>query len=212
MGLANLLYRCPRCGADPVAGEKDRVGCPSCGRTFERGGKGLEILETERGGRPVSVPAWRLTEAIRRLGGPLTRATTSAGAIRDAAQVRFRRALAEEPVHFSGRLLGFSETRSEEAEGELEVTGRSVSLVSGEGREVWDLLDLLALQTSSSSVQISTRDGGVVQFKFLADSSRRWEDLLKVLVARAWREAGRGEIVEFQPRIVTSGRPTGRAS
>ncbi len=211
MGLANLLYRCPRCGADPVEGDKDRVRCPACRRSFQRGQNGLEILESEVGGTPVSVPAWSLTDAIRRLGGPLTRATTPDGSVRDSAQVRFRRSLTEEPVYFHGRLLGFSETRSDEEEGELEVTDGRVSLVSQSGREVWPLLDLLALQTSSSSVQISTRDGGVVQFKFLSDSSRRWEDLLKVLVARAWREAGRGEILEFQPRIVGGRHRAGHA-
>jgi DNA-directed RNA polymerase subunit RPC12/RpoP len=206
MGLANLLYRCPRCGTEPVEGEKDQVRCTGCGRSFVRGRGHLEILETEPGapGGPTrAVPAWVLTEAIRAMGGPLTRAMGPDGSISDAARVLFRRSLSEEPVYFRGRLLGFCEMRSEEAEGELRIRDRTVSLVRGDGTESWDLLDLLALQTSSSSVQISTRDGGVIQFKFVSDSSRRWEDLLRLLVARAWREAGRGEILEFQPRIIT---------
>lgn len=212
MGLANLLYRCPRCGADSVEGEKDRVRCPGCGRTFERGRGHLEILETAPDTSTSSVPAWALTEAIRALGGPLSRATGPDGRISDSAEVSFRRSLSEEPVVFHGRILGFCEIRSDEAPGELRVRDGAVMLVSAEGTETWDFLDLLAVQTSSSSVQISTRDGGVIQFKFTADSSRRWEDLLRILVARAWRDAGRGEILEFQPRIITGPAPTGGAA
>ena len=65
----------------------------------------------------------------------------------------------------------------------------------------WPLLDIRALQGSSSSLQISPLEGGVVTFRFEEESSRRWEELLKAGLRRMWSEAGRGEIAEFQPRI-----------
>lgn len=75
------------------------------------------------------------------------------------------------------------------------------------GREPWQrwpLLEIRAVQTSSSSLQISPAEGGVVEFRFPGDSTRRWESLLHHALRQAFRRAGRGEIVEFQPRIRVS--------
>jgi hypothetical protein len=68
----------------------------------------------------------------------------------------------------------------------------------------WLLLEIRAVQTSSSSLQISPAEGGVVEFRFPGDSTRRWESLLHYALRQAFRRAGRGEIVEFQPRIRVS--------
>ena len=59
------------------------------------------------------------------------------------------------------------------------------------------------MQTSSSSLQVTIPSGELIQLRFSLDSPRRWEQLLKAALQKAYREAGRGEIVEFQPRIVT---------
>jgi hypothetical protein len=59
-----------------------------------------------------------------------------------------------------------------------------------------------AIQTSSSAVQV--RSGAVLYaFRFTTDSPLRWETLLRGSVQRRYLEQGRGEILEFQPRIVT---------
>jgi hypothetical protein len=42
---------------------------------------------------------------------------------------------------------------------------------------------------------------GLVLFRFVEDSPRRWDELLRHAVARRWEALGRGTIREFQPRI-----------
>lgn len=205
MSLSDLLYRCPECGRDPLPGEGDDAHCPDCGAGYARGDRGLEVLVTSTGGETRPVPAYRLTERIRSLGGPLPRATAADGEIRYEAAVTFRPSVSEDPVHFHGRLLGFAERRGEAGEGVLSVVGRTLTLREESRTRAWSILDLRALQGSSSSVQISAADGTVLQFAFPSDSSRRWEELLRLLISRAWSEEGRGRVVEYQPRIVCEG-------
>jgi hypothetical protein len=113
-----------------------------------------------------------------------------------------RRASRELPVWYHGSLQGFAEKLNEPVEGTLRLTEEELSLSApGAGMERWPLLTLGAIQTSSSSLQISPKEGGVVQFRFEDDSPKRWEDLLRLAVRRAYRRQGRGEIIEFQPRI-----------
>jgi 1-acyl-sn-glycerol-3-phosphate acyltransferase len=67
----------------------------------------------------------------------------------------------------------------------------------------WDLLEIGAIQTSSKSVQIAPKAGGLVDFRFQDDSPKRWDGILQRAVRKAYERAGFGEIVEFQPRIAT---------
>jgi hypothetical protein len=253
MPLVYLLYRCPRCGQDPMEGRKDEARCPACGTRFFRGGEGglLRVLEPSgeewevaSGRLAAAVDAWnekeweqpsgtggvsatrspggtagisspenartmpdsRGGEVMRRaqgVGGESSSGAAGARVIRRAL-VDVRRASWEAPFRFGGELLGFVESLGEAREGMLELSSAGVSLQVGEGEpERWPLLDIRAVQTSSSSLQISPREGGVIHFRFREDSPRRWEDLLHRALEKAYREAGLGKILEFQPRIVT---------
>jgi hypothetical protein len=87
-------------------------------------------------------------------------------------------------------------------EGTLALDGTELSFrEDGGGRHGWRLADLRALQGSSSEVQVSPASGGLVAFRLAEDSPRRWEEALKAGLRAVWRHQGRGEIVEFQPRI-----------
>lgn len=206
MPLIHLLYRCPRCGRDPVEGEKEVVTCPGCGTRFTRGVEDPGRIRLDREGEPpTEVPTGALVDAIEALGGPRTAATAEDGRIRYEAEVVVRRCLAEDPVLHRGEVLGFVERRGEPEEGVLRLTGDALAFLR-DGRKTsgWGLLDLRAIQASSSSLQISVADGSVVQLRFVEDSPRRWEDLLRWVLQVAYRREGRGEIVEYQPRIVTT--------
>jgi hypothetical protein len=114
-----------------------------------------------------------------------------------------RQSTSEAPVYFRKRLLGFAESYGGSRSGVLEASDDVLRFREGDGPVFdWGLLDIRALQTSSSTVQITPRHGAMAQFRFVSDSPRRWEELICHLLSEAWLRAGRGRIVEFQPRIV----------
>ena len=110
----------------------------------------------------------------------------------------------ESPVQWGGKLLGFAEAMGEGESGvlELSIEALRLRLASDPGDRVWPLLQIRAVQTSSSSLQFSPLQGGLVEFRFQNDSPFRWETLLRESLRLAYRKEGLGEIVEFQPRIV----------
>lgn len=207
MPLRHLLYRCPACGHDPTSGIKDVAECPECGASYRRGRSDPgRILVTPPDGSPGrEVRAGRLVDAIEELGGPRTAARAADGTVRYEANVEARRSEGDDlPLRYRGEVLGFVERLGEGQDARLVATGEALSLLrNGDPVNHWNLLDIAAIQASSSALQISTREARVVQFRFRDDSPKRWEDLLRWLVAEAYRREGRGEVVEFQPRIVT---------
>lgn len=207
MPLKHLLYRCPSCGHDPTEGVKDVAECRACGTSYRRGraDPGRILVAPTDGSEPREVAPGTLVDAIEAHGGPRTAARAPDGSIRYEADVEASRSEeAERPLRHRGQLLGFVERLGDGWKGRLVATGDALSLLrDGEPVNHWNLLDLGAIQASSSALQISTRENRVFQFRFAGDSPRRWEDLLRWLVAEAYRREGRGEVVEFQPRIVT---------
>lgn len=70
------------------------------------------------------------------------------------------------------------------------------------GGDWWGLETLTAVQTSSKSLQIKRRGAPLVSFRFLDDSVYLWEQLIRAALRDFYARTGRGEILEFQPRIV----------
>ena len=219
MPLVYLLYRCPRCGHDPMKGEKDEAVCPGCGAQYSRGGQGGLISVQDSSGQSWEVPSHRLTAAMdawtEKDGSPSGLPDTP----RRIAEVEVRQSGAEAPVKWGGELLGFAESMGEPVPRVLELTDEAVILrmdaeggagpaegtgasEGGNSPQSWSLLEIRAVQTSSSSLQFSPSTGGLVQFRLLNDSPFRWEALLREALQRAYQKEGLGKIVEFQPRIV----------
>jgi 1-acyl-sn-glycerol-3-phosphate acyltransferase len=216
MPLVHFLYRCPHCGHDPLSGVGDEARCVSCGTVYERGGEGGKIRVRRASGA--------FSEESGRALGRLVDLRAEATSDRDAenplrrAEVVFRYSDGESPVRFGGELVGFAEHLGEGRSGVLELTKEALLLwvpVPVSPKEFpeepfarWDLLGIGAIQTSSTAVQIAPHFGGLVHFKFTGDSPYRWEGLLQGAIRGAFRREGRGEILEFQPRIVVGRRAT----
>ena len=69
MPIHHMLYRCPRCGHDPLDGHKGRAKCVSCGTQFEQG-RGATIIVRPPDGPPEQSTASDLLADVERLGGP----------------------------------------------------------------------------------------------------------------------------------------------
>jgi hypothetical protein len=199
MPLVDLIYRCPLCGADAMREENDRVAsCRACARVYEhlpdRGRIRVEghdgtVLEVDQD----ELVAGAVNADARVVLAPLVEVDAVARVARE-----------EEPVAYRSSLIGFVESRGPALSGRLSLRQDRIDFKPDAGpARSWMLLDVRAVQTASASVQISPLEGGLVTFRILGDSPRRWEELIRARVRNAWRAAGRGEIVEFQPRIRT---------
>jgi len=204
MALTDLLYRCPRCGRDPLPGVGEHAECPECFTTYSRGSVGSRIRVAFPGGSPAELPPHVLTGRIDALGGALPLEPGEGGEVR-RTPVRMQRSRSEEPVEWEGTLVGFVESYEPPEEGVLRLTVDTLEFLAPGGNLLasWGLTTLTAVQGASSAVQIRLPGGWLHQFRFPLDSPRRWESLLRILVSRARLRAGLGEVVEFQPRITS---------
>ena len=134
----------------------------------------------------------------------MTRALQPDGGLRYSAAVMVSWRTTESTVRYRGVLRGFTEFMGPPAPATLTVDREEVAVEDGRrdsGR--WRHLDIRAVQASSSALQLSLRGNRLVQLRFPDDSPRRWEELIRRLVSEAYERAGRGRVVEFQPRVVT---------
>ena len=187
-------------------GEKDEARCPSCGTRFFRGRVGGRIRIEGLSGETWEVSTRALTSWPEDPAALTPHGPRGDGSWFHRAAVEVRRAEVEKPFRFRGELLGFAEVFGPASGGVLEINEEALVLsTAGEAKEEtdrWSLMDIRAVQTSSSSLQFACGDGSLVQFRFQQDSPRRWESLLRGALKAIYREEGLGEIVEFQPRIV----------
>ena len=159
------------------------------------------IVELSPDGSRREVPAGELARDAASRGGPGPLPGESGPALE--TRVRFQQARHEDPIRHKGELLGFAERFEAPQEGILELQRELLRItpVRSGGTLTWALEDIEAIQASSSTIQFSPTGGGVVLLRFLVESPRRWEDLLRAALQARWDALGRGSIVEFQPRI-----------
>lgn len=134
----------------------------------------------------------------------MTRATRDDGSVRYSARAEVSWRASEQAVWYRGVLRGFVETMGPAAPGTITVDRDTVSVEDdrvGSGR--WRHLEVRAVQAASRSLQLSLPGDKLVQLRFMGDSPRRWETLMRRLISDAYERAGRGRVVEFQPRITT---------
>lgn len=197
MAIRDLLWACPACGV-PNALVPARGGdrCRVCGAVLRRG-PGASIVLEAPGRPPETRPAWQWCEALPALNGdgePLDGHAT----LREADAV-------ERPVHRKRELLGFIERFGPPVRGVVTLTDDVVRFRSDDGtiERSWPLAELTAVQPASSALQLKARDQPVVSFRFTSCSVRLWERRIQNALRRVYRDLGRGQIVEFQPRIST---------
>lgn len=218
--IKDLLWACPVCQSfDALRLVEGREACVRCKSIFTRGrgskigidirGTG-ETIERSPGELVSALPAVALPrisgegkggsgEAAEPLSSSLP--SRSGGSI-SASRVVARIATGEEAVYRRGKLMGMIERLGPPVSGRLELAADSLLFRSDEGEERhWPTDCITAIQASSSSLQIKVVGEYPVSFKFPETSPRRWELMLEEALRHHYRRLGRGEIVEFQPRI-----------
>lgn len=202
MALSDLLWACPEC-AEP--GGIDGRGACRCGAVFSRG-EGASIQVRLPDGRVIarSPAEWvdRLPDPAALLERRKGEGDTEGDSLR-RARVVAREAAGSTVVRSGGRYLNRVEQYGPRQLATLEIHPDHLAFhPDGEAPRHWPLEALTAVQTSSSTLQIRIRDQPLVSVRFLDDSLLLWELLLHAALRSFYHRTGRGEIVEFQPRIV----------
>jgi hypothetical protein len=197
VGISDLLWACPECG---TVGGIDTRGACGCGVSFQRG-KGSHIVARKAGSPSVArSPA----EWVDRLPPVETLLDAGEGTIVRRASVVAREVTGTTKVRKGGRFLNRIEQYGPKRPATLEMLPEAlIYRPEGYGGREWPFDALTAVQTSSSTLQLNIRDHPLVSFRFLDDSLVLWERLLHAALRQFYRKTGRGEIAEFQPRIVT---------
>jgi hypothetical protein len=198
VAIPDLLWACPRCGLDRGlrSAPSRPIVCAACGTRFDRV-RGAHIRARSRDGEEEIRTAAGWVDAL-----PDAAALLRADPIRTGT-VRARFVDRWEVVRVGGRYVNRIEIFGEERAGRLELGQERLTWRGeGEGPVVWEFGDLRAVQASSRSLQINGPPHPLASFSFVDDSSFLWEQLLTGAIGAWYRRAGRGEIVELQPRIV----------
>ncbi len=206
MPIHDMLYRCPRCGHDPLDGHKGRARCFSCRTRYEQG-RGSVIIVRPPKGPPERISAASLVADMDRLGGLGTgkgRGLPEESLFREA-KVALGLAEGYDVIRWRGEVLGFSERISWKGEGLLKLEGEALTFTPLETRaEGFSCLlsDVRGVQISSGALQVTLEGTRLYQFDLVDDSPKRWEDLLCLALSCLYTKTGRC-ITEFKPRIVT---------
>lgn len=198
MAIRDLLWGCPLCGTEGGLRTDGRVtACTTCGARYTRA-EGASIRAVTRDGRVQedTPAAW-----LDRLPPPRPPAADET-----LGPERAILRIAEEPVAFrpGGTFVGWGERFGPKRQGSVSLAPDAlVFQEAGGARREWRIDRMTAIQPTSSALQVKTRSEPVAWFKFLDSSVRRWEHWIQHRLRHLYRESGRGEIVEFQPRIST---------
>jgi hypothetical protein len=159
-----------------------------------RRGRGANIVVEVDGAPPLVRPAWEWCDRLPEPEVGDSAEPAGAAVLREADRAR--------PLRQGNELLGFVERFGPPAPGRLTLTADELRFLPEHGRaRTWRLLDVTAVQPASSALQLKPRDQPVVTLRFLDCSVRLWERRIQDRMRTAFRAAGRGEIVEFQPRV-----------
>ena len=210
MAIRDLLWACPLCGTvGGLARARGGDACRACGASFRRAG-GSAIQARMPDGRVQTRPSAEWAAALPPEPPPAADPDPAGRAggerfwRRDRVLARF--ALGDEPIRLGGEFLGTMERLGPKRPGALTLTAEALDLRLDDGEvHRWPLEELSALQASGGTVQVRPRGQPIVSFAFPESSARLWEESIAAALRARWRGLGRGEIAEFQPRIV--GRP-----
>ncbi|MGH7470545.1 MAG: hypothetical protein ACRENP_21580 [Longimicrobiales bacterium] len=197
MAIRDLLYACIHCGREGgIKPTADGEACDRCGTRYFREDGALIRVERADGSREVKHPAQWLDqlEAQR---------PPQEAAPERKERVAVRIAQGDKPLTHRGTYLGRIEQFGAPQTGCLTLTATELRFVPDRGQtQVWPLIELTAVQPSSSALQLKIRRGPVLSLRFLDASPLLWEERVRNAIQARYALAGLGEILEFQPRIV----------
>jgi hypothetical protein len=197
MAIRDLLYACVDCGREAgIKAVHDGDVCDRCGARYSRAdGATIRVVHND-GSSDVKHPSEWLDLLEQRV--PIE------GMRPDRRERVFvRTAVSSKPLYHRGIYLGQVEHFGDPEPGWLSLKPAELCFEPDNGApRTWPLDDLTAVQPSSTSLQLKLRRGPVLSLKFPEASSLLWEEHVRHAVQSLYSQVGRGQIREYQPRIV----------
>jgi hypothetical protein len=198
MPIRDLLYACVECGREgglKPTQEKPRAEvCERCSTRYTAAGSGLIRVERPRQPAEVKHPSEWL-DLLKGLAGPPDHGHRDRVVVRIAERMR--------PYRHAGRYLGHIEEFGDAEEGSLTLHNDALVFTRGDSeRRTWHLDDVTAIQPTSATLNLKIRRGPLVALRFPDASPLLWEERLRAAIQDRFTASGRGDILEFQPRIV----------
>jgi hypothetical protein len=182
VAVRDLLWGCPLCrGAGTIrrAGRGER--CGACGASFRRA-DGASIVATRDGA------AQRRSAAEGRILGP--------------ERVRVRHTRRQDPLHWSGELLGWVEVYDKPRTGTMTLRHDGLHFRPLRDEAIhWTPRQITGIQPASSSLQLGLHDR-MASIRFIDGSVRLWTRALSELLRDHYRQHGR-DVLELQPCVRT---------
>lgn len=194
MAIRDLLYACIECGREGGLrpAESGEV-CDRCSTRYSRVEGAL--IRCEPPGKPTE------TRHPSEWVDLLAQARGFEAATREEPVI-LRVASHHRPLQVNGEYLGKVEQFGPPIGGTIELTDDALVFRAADRIEHWALVDLTAVQPSSTALQVKIRKGPILSMKFPQGSALLWEERLQRRLRTCYERLGRGTIVEFQPRIL----------
>jgi 1-acyl-sn-glycerol-3-phosphate acyltransferase len=197
--IRDVVWACIICGQENAVSEAGK--CRACGAQYRRG-RGANILVARAADGEAA--EYTPVEITRMLPDPGSTGTAHC-TIRDSA--------GDHSYYAHNRFLGRIEKLGPARAGTLTLNQTTLAFEAETGASLAiPLLEITALQPSSHALQIKTTGRPVFSIKFTDSSPKLWEERLQNAISDAYRRAGLGDVVEFQPRICTRRSPSGERS
>jgi len=200
VAIRHLLHSCPICGlvGGVRAGERGEA-CTGCGTRYRRG-RGSRIRAQRARADDVVLTAAEWMQRLVDLDD-LRFATGEP----PPEPIALREAGDQRPVRGAqGELLGWVETFGAPRRGLLSIDRDALVFHRDDGHSLAvPLLDVTAIQASSTALLVKRRARPVLALGFVSGSLRLWEHAIRLRIRDLYRESGRGEILDFQPTICT---------
>lgn len=188
--IRDVVWSCLVCGTE---GGLDRKSvCKTCGARYRRGRGATIVVQPAAGKEPSTYTMAELNALLPPPGSTGTAHCT----IQDSA--------GDWSLYGNGLFLGRIEKLGPPRAGTLTL-GNGVLRFDAEQGTSFEipLLKITAIQPSSHALQLKTAGNPVFSIRFTDSSSKLWEERLQAAISEASVAAGKGPVVEFQPRICT---------
>jgi 1-acyl-sn-glycerol-3-phosphate acyltransferase len=188
--IRDIVWACLVCGLENGLTEAGK--CRACGAAYRRGKGSHVVVRRADTGQETDYSPRAIAQLLPHAGS----AGTAHCTIRDSA--------GDHSYYAHGRYLGRIEKLGAPRPGVLTLDAERLVFTAETGESVdIPLLEITAIQPSSHALQIKTAGRPVFSIKFTDSSPKLWEERLQNAIAAEYLRSGRGEVVEFQPRICT---------